>query len=127
MMPYEKMTSRKSAYFRMKGADVFTFAVEKSSEIIMQLIGDAAVSLSDVKCFVCHQANINIIQSIAGNIGVSDRLFYMNLDRYGNTASASILIALDEALTDGAIAPGDLIVTVAFGGGLSWGANLIRI
>ena len=127
MMPYAKMTSERSAYFRMKGIDVFTFAVEKSCEIIMQLISDAGVSLSDVKCFVCHQANVNIIQSIAGTIGVSAGLFYMNLDRYGNTASASIPIALDEALTDGIITSGDLVVTVAFGGGLSWGANLIRI
>jgi 3-oxoacyl-[acyl-carrier-protein] synthase-3 len=127
MMPYIKMTSEKSTYFRMKGIDVFTFAVEKSSEIIMQLIRDAGVPLSDVKCFICHQANVNIIQRIAGIIGVSEELFFQNLDRYGNTASASVPIALDEALTDGIIAPGDLVVTVAFGGGLSWGANLIRI
>ena len=127
MMPYAEMKSEKSAYFRMKGVDVFTFAVEKSAEIIMQLTRDAGVLVSDVQCFICHQANINIIQRIASIIGVSAELFYINLDRYGNTASASVPIALDEALTDGVIAPGDLVVTVAFGGGLSWGANLIRI
>jgi 3-oxoacyl-[acyl-carrier-protein] synthase-3 len=127
MMPYIKMTNEKSAYFRMKGIDVFTFAVEKSAEIIMQLIRDADIPISDVKCFICHQANVNIIQKIAGIVGVSEELFFLNLDRYGNTASASVPIALDEALTDGVIAPGDLVVTVAFGGGLSWGANLIRI
>jgi 3-oxoacyl-[acyl-carrier-protein] synthase-3 len=127
MMPYIKMTNEKSAYFRMKGIDVFTFAVEKSAEIIMQLTREAGVPISDVKCFICHQANVNIIQKIAGIIGVSEELFFLNLDRYGNTASASVPIALDEALTDGVIAPGDLVVTVAFGGGLSWGANLIRI
>jgi 3-oxoacyl-[acyl-carrier-protein] synthase-3 len=127
MMPYIKMTNEKSAYFRMKGIDVFTFAVEKSAEIIMQLTREAGVPISDVKCFICHQANVNIIQKIAGIVGVSEELFFLNLDRYGNTASASVPIALDEALTDGVIAPGDLVVTVAFGGGLSWGANLIRI
>lgn len=127
MMPYTKMASEKSAYFRMKGIDVFSFAIEKSAEIIMQLIRDAGVSISDVRSFICHQANFNIIQKIAGIIGVSEELFFLNLDRYGNTASASVPIALDEALTDGVIVPGDLVVTVAFGGGLSWGANLIRI
>jgi 3-oxoacyl-[acyl-carrier-protein] synthase-3 len=127
MMPYINMTNEKSAYFRMKGIDVFIFAVEKSAEIIMQLTREAGVPISDVKCFICHQANVNIIRRIAEMIGVSEGLFFLNLDRYGNTASASVPIALDEALTDGVIAPGDLVVTVAFGGGLSWGANLIRI
>jgi 3-oxoacyl-[acyl-carrier-protein] synthase-3 len=127
MMPYTKMTGEKSAYFRMKGIDVFTFAVEKSAEIIMQLTRDAGIPISNVKCFICHQANVNILQRIAGIIGVSEELFFLNLDRYGNTASASVPIALDEALTDGIVAPGDLVVTVSFGGGLSWGANLIRI
>jgi 3-oxoacyl-[acyl-carrier-protein] synthase-3 len=127
MMPYPKMTSEKSVYFRMKGADVFSFAVEKSAEIIVQLSRETGIPLSDVKCFICHQANVNIIQKIAKVIGVSDELFFLNLDRYGNTAGASVPIALDEALTDGVIAPGDLVVMVAFGGGLSWGANLIRI
>jgi 3-oxoacyl-[acyl-carrier-protein] synthase-3 len=91
------------------------------------LTREAGVPISDVKCFICHQANVNIIRRIAEMIGVSEGLFFLNLDRYGNTASASVPIALDEALTDGVIAPGDLVVTVAFGGGLSWGANLIRI
>lgn len=127
MMPYQRMTSEKSVYFRMKGVDVFAFAVEKSSEIILQLIREAGILIPDIKCFICHQANVNIIRRIAGIIGVSEELFFLNLDRYGNTASASVPIALDEALADGVIVPGDLVVTVAFGGGLSWGANLIRI
>jgi 3-oxoacyl-[acyl-carrier-protein] synthase III len=111
----------------MKGVDVFAFAVEKASEIIMQLLDEARVSISEVKCFICHQANTNIIQNISERLGVSADLFYVNLDRYGNTASASIPIALDEALMEGIVARGDLVVTVAFGGGLSWGANLVRI
>jgi 3-oxoacyl-[acyl-carrier-protein] synthase III len=127
IMPYGKMTSLKSAYFRMKGIDVFNFAVEKGSEIIMQLIQEAGVEMGEVACYVCHQANINILKKISEIIGVSSSMFYINLDRYGNTASASVPIALDEALTEGIISRGDLIVTVAFGGGLSWGANLIKL
>jgi 3-oxoacyl-[acyl-carrier-protein] synthase III len=127
IMPYEKMTSLKSAYFQMKGIDVFNFAVEKGSEVILQLIREANIDISDVACFICHQANINILEKIAENIGVSSNLFFVNLDRYGNTASASVPIALDEALSEGIIIRGDLVITVAFGGGLSWGANLIKI
>jgi 3-oxoacyl-[acyl-carrier-protein] synthase III len=127
MMPYEKMASPKSAYFRMKGIDVFSFAVEKGSEIMIQLAREAGIGLSEVRCVICHQANINIIRRISELTGVPADLFYVNLDRYGNTASASVPIALDEALTEGIVAADALVLTVAFGGGLSWGANLIRI
>jgi 3-oxoacyl-[acyl-carrier-protein] synthase-3 len=127
MLPFAKMTNARSAFFKMKGPDVFAFAVEKGSEIVLQLLKEADVSIGDVKCFICHQANINIIKKIAEKLDVSIDRFFMNLSLYGNTASASVLIALDEAISTGAIKKNDLVVTVAFGGGLSWGANLIRI
>ncbi len=127
MMPYEKMKSPKSAFFRMNGKAVFNFAVSKGAEVILQLTEEAGVSVKDIKCFVCHQANINILLKIAEKIKVSADNFYMNLFRYGNTASASVPIALDEAISRGVVSKGDLAVTAAFGGGLSWGANLIQI
>jgi 3-oxoacyl-[acyl-carrier-protein] synthase-3 len=127
LMPFEKMPGPRSAYFRMKGPDVFDFAVEKGPEIILELVRGAGVSLADVKCFICHQANINIINKIADTLGLPRQAFYVNLNRYGNTAGASVLIALDEALSEKAVAEGDLVVTAAFGGGLSWGANLLRL
>ena len=127
LLPFEKMSGPRSAYFRMKGTDVFDFAIQRGPEIIRKLLQEAGVSLADVKCFICHQANINIIHQIAGNLGLPLKYFFINLDRYGNTASASVLIALDEALADNTISEGDLVVTAAFGGGLSWGANLLRI
>jgi 3-oxoacyl-[acyl-carrier-protein] synthase-3 len=80
-----------------------------------------------VKCFICHQANVNIITGIAERLKVSQDNFYLNLYRYGNMASASVPIALDEVITHGIVREGDLAVTAAFGGGLSWGANLIRV
>lgn len=127
MLPFAKMTNTRSAFFKMKGIDVFNFAVDKGSEIILQLLKDAVVDINDIKCFVCHQANANIIHKIAGILAVSADRFFMNLSSYGNTAAASVLIALDEAISTGVVAKGDLVVTVSFGGGLSWGANLIRI
>jgi 3-oxoacyl-[acyl-carrier-protein] synthase-3 len=111
----------------MKGEDVLAFTLDKGPEIIRQVVSAADMNLEDVKCFICHQANINILLGIAADLGIPSERFYVNLDRYGNTASASVLIALDEAREEGVISEGDLVVTAAFGGGLSWGANLIRI
>lgn len=127
MMPYDKITNPNAAFFKMKGKNVFEFAVSKGAEIILQLITEAGIRMEDIKSFVCHQANVNIILKIAEKINVSAENFYVNLFRHGNTASASVPIALDEAITRGVVAKGDLVVTVAFGGGLSWGANLIKI
>ncbi len=127
MMPFEKMKSPKFAYFKMRGKPVFEFAVTKGAEIILQLVDESGVSLEDVACFVCHQANANIILTISEKIGVPIEKFYMNLFRYGNTASASVPIALDEVITRGIATRGDLVAVAAFGGGLSWGANLLRI
>jgi len=127
MMPFEKMKNPTAAYFRMKGKDVFEFAVARGTEIIRQLIADSRHIMEDIACFICHQANVNILVQIADNIGVPLERFYINLFRYGNMASASVPVAVDEAITRGVIGRGDLAVTAAFGGGLSWGANLIRI
>lgn len=127
MMPYEKMTNPRFAFFKMKGIDVFSFTVDKGPEIIRQISREADIDLNDIKCFICHQANINIIRQIAEKIAVPAERFFVNLHKYGNTASASVPVALDEAIADGFIAKGDLVLTVAFGGGLSWGANLIRL
>lgn len=127
MMPFAKMKNARLAFFKMKGIDVFNFAVDKGYEVVDHLLKEAEVSVSDVKCFICHQANVNIIQKIAHKLNVSVDRFFMNLSSYGNTAGASVLIALDEAISAGVVQKGDLIITVAFGGGLSWGANLIRM
>jgi len=127
MMPFAKMTNARFAFFKMKGVDVFNFAVEKGYEIVLQLLKEAEVSMSDIKCFICHQANVNIIHKIAHKLEVPVDRFFMNLASYGNTAGASVLIALDEVISAGTVKRGDLIVTIAFGGGFSWGANLIRI
>ncbi len=127
MMPFEKMPGPRSAFFRMKGEEVFAFTMDKGPKIILRLLEEAGVAADDVKCFICHQANINILHGIAGLLGIPRERFFVNLDRYGNTASASVLIALDEAISQGCLVQGDLVVIATFGGGLSWGANLIRL
>jgi 3-oxoacyl-[acyl-carrier-protein] synthase-3 len=118
MMPDSRLRSPTDACFRMKGRTVFEFTVSKGAEVIKKLLGKAKVPIDEIKCFFCHQANVNIITGIARLVKVPVRLFYINLFRYGNIASASVLIALDEALNEGVVRKGDLVMTVAFGGGL---------
>lgn len=126
MMPAAGLADPNAVYFRMNGKAVFAFAVEKGTEIIRKLAELSEIPVSAIDCLVLHQANINIIRSIAKNLELPEDRFPVNLSRYGNTASASVPIALDEALSDRKILSGNLVATVAFGGGLSWGANLIR-
>jgi 3-oxoacyl-[acyl-carrier-protein] synthase-3 len=127
MLPFERLTQPRMAYFKMNGPVVFEFATAKGTEIILQLLEEAHVALEDINWFITHQANINIVKTIAARLGVNQQKFIINLDKYANTASASVLVALDEAISGNVIRTGDLVVTCAFGGGLSWGANLIGI
>ena len=126
-MPFEHLKDAKAAYFQMKGREVYDFAVAKGTEVIANLLENWHCHADAVKCFICHQANVNIIIKIAENLGIPEDRFYMNMFRYGNTASASVPIAFSEAMQKGLVRAGDLVVTAAFGGGLSWGANLIRL
>lgn len=127
MLPFGKMPGPRSACFRMRGEEVFAFTMDMGPKIIRRLLEEAGVAMEEVKCFIGHQANINILHGIAGLLEIPREKFFVNLDRYGNTASASVLIALDEAITQGRLVQGDLVVIATFGGGLSWGANLIRM
>lgn len=127
MLPFERMKDGKEAFFRMKGREVFNFAVQRGTEIIRRLLQEADIPTDKIKCFICHQANVNIILKIAEQLEINEEKFFMNIFRYGNTASASVLIALDEAVNRQVIKKGDLVVTASFGGGLSWGANLIQM
>ena len=126
MMPFDKMENKFDRYFKMVGKEVFKFAVNRGSEVINELMERAQIAGENIRYFVTHQANINIITEISQRIGQPLDKFFVNLDKYGNTAAASVLIGLDELVTYNEIHSGEYIVIVAFGGGLSWGATLIR-
>jgi 3-oxoacyl-[acyl-carrier-protein] synthase-3 len=126
MKPFA-MCNPQDLFFKMRGREVFQFAITKGAEIIEDLLSSAGLAKDAVACVITHQANINIISEISQRLAIPREKFFVNLDRYGNTAAASVFIALDEALTAGAAKPGDYVVMAAFGGGLSWGASLIRL
>jgi 3-oxoacyl-[acyl-carrier-protein] synthase-3 len=111
---------------RMNGREVFKSAVRVMETVAREMMEQHNLTPDQINLVIPHQANIRIIEALAGNLKVPMERVYVNLDRYGNTSSASIPLALDEARRAGRIKPGDLTLLVAFGAGLTYGATLIR-
>lgn len=126
MRPYASMQSPREQYFTMKGKEVYEFAVCRAPEIMRELMEAASLTPDCVSWVIPHQANLNIIRDIAAAVGIPEQRFITNLEKYGNTAGASVLIGLDELCRSGAVVPGQVAILVAFGGGLSWAASAIR-
>jgi 3-oxoacyl-[acyl-carrier-protein] synthase-3 len=101
-------------------------AVKHFAESCQEAVEANGVSLQEVDWFIPHQANLRMLQSVAKRLNVPFEKFYITVHKYGNISSASIPIALDEAVRTGAIQKGHLVVLTAFGGGLTWGSALIR-
>jgi 3-oxoacyl-[acyl-carrier-protein] synthase-3 len=111
----------------MQGQDVFRTAVKNLSSASAAVLEDASVSGADVDWVVAHQANLRILTGVSDRMGLPMEKFVINIHEYGNTSSASIPIALDEAVRDGRIKPGQTILMCALGAGISWGAALVRM
>ena len=110
----------------MEGRDVFKFASVKMPESVAVALKANGFGPGDVKLLVPHQANQRIIEMVQKAAGLRDDQVYSNIERYGNTTAASIPIALDEALSEGRLERGDLLVLTAFGSGFTWGSAAIR-
>ena len=119
-------SKRKKDYIRMDGQAVFRFAVTMVPRCVKQILKKTETDVDDIKFFVLHQANVRILELIAKRLKVDIDKFPMNLDRYGNTSSASIPILLDELNRNHLLDRGDKIILSGFGGGLTWGAMLIE-
>ncbi len=113
-------------YLKMDGRAVFKWAVRLIPEIVEEMLSKAKMSLSDIDLFIPHQANIRIIDAAVEGLGIDREKVFVNLDRYGNTSAASIPIAIAEAVEQGRIKPGDNVLMVGFGAGLTWGSCLFR-
>lgn len=113
-------------YLTMAGSEVFKFAVRMMNTASDNALAKAGITREDVDFLVPHQANLRIIDSAVKRLGLSYDKVVVNLDRYGNMSSASIPIALDEAVSDGRVKEGDTLVLVGFGGGLTWGATVLK-
>lgn len=113
-------------YITMDGKEVFKFAVRVLEESIREVIKKANLQISDIDLLIPHQANVRIIDHVSKKMGLPKDKVYVNLQKYGNTSAASIPLALDEALADGKIKSGDIIVLSGFGAGLTCGANVVK-
>lgn len=123
--PYYKEDLDTFDKISMDGKEVFKFATSIIPQEVNYILGEKGLNIDDIKYIVPHQANVRIIESAAKKLDVSKDKFYINLDEYGNTSSASIPIALDEMDKKGLLNNGDKLIIVGFGGGLTYGAALI--
>jgi 3-oxoacyl-[acyl-carrier-protein] synthase III len=121
-----KSVEAKRHLVKMQGKPVFTHAVKNISAAAQAALDANGKSVGDIDMVVAHQANIRILQGVAERIAMPLEKFYLNIHKYGNTSSASIPIALDEAAREGKVKPGDLLLMAALGAGLSWGSALVR-
>jgi 3-oxoacyl-[acyl-carrier-protein] synthase-3 len=110
----------------MEGREVFRQAVQHLSEVVDEALAANCLSAADIDWLVPHQANSRIIDGVGKKLGLPPEKVVLTVDRHANTSAASIPLALDEAVADGRIKPGDLVLMEALGGGLSWGASLVR-
>lgn len=113
-------------FIRMHGNEVFKVAVRALEDVAIEALEHNGLKGDDIDWFIPHQANERIITATAKRLGVPMEKVYMNLDRYGNTSAASIPLAFDEAVRDGKVKDGDLILFDAFGGGFTWASALVR-
>ncbi len=115
----------KQHFVKMDGQDVFKFAVKIIPKAIKSLLKKVKMTLDDISLIIPHQANIRIVEAASKMLKIPMEKFYMNIHKYGNTSSASIPIALDEAISENKVKRGDVIITVGFGAGLTYATNII--
>ena len=114
-------------FIEMKGNQTFKIAVKSMCDVALRILKDNGMSVSDVDLVIPHQANIRIISAVGKSLGLPEEKVYSNIHRYGNTSAATIPLALYEAQKEGRVKKGDVVLMVAFGGGLTWGASLMRL
>lgn len=124
--PSEKVIIERQQYIKMKGNETFKVAVRTLEEIARMTLSANGLRVEDLDLYVPHQANVRILKAVIERLGLPTEKVLLNLDRYGNTSAASIPIALDEAVREGRIKDGSLVMLGAFGAGLTWASAVIR-
>jgi len=122
----EQVLADRSQFVRMAGREVFKHAVRSMSEAVDRALDGARLTSDDIDLLIPHQANVRIIEATAKHSNISMDKVYVNVDRFGNTSSASIPIAIDEAIERGRIHDGSTVLLVAFGAGFTWASMVIR-
>ena len=118
--------ARGDHFFKMKGNELFKVAVRSMTDISREVLQEAGLTTEDVKLFIPHQANQRITDAVASKLNVDNAMVYSNIAMHGNTSSASIPIGLDECVESGRVQQGDVVLLASFGGGVTWGAVVMR-
>lgn len=127
MMPVtEEVLKERQQYLKMDGSEVFKTAIRTMEDAIEHVCGLAKITVSQIDCLIPHQANLRILNAVAERVKIPAEKVFINVDRYGNMSAASTVVALYEADKTRAIKKGSIVVLVAFGGGLTWGASVVR-
>jgi 3-oxoacyl-[acyl-carrier-protein] synthase-3 len=120
-------TTQTVGHVRMKGREVFRHAVVNLADVLGNVLAAAGYTAADLDWVVPHQANQRILDATARKLGLPPEKMVVTVDRHANTSAASVPLALDVAVRDGRIKPGNLVMLEAMGGGFTWGASLLRI
>lgn len=113
-------------YIQFKGKEVFKLAINNITNLILETTRENGLTLNDIDLIIPHQSNLRIIEATMEKLGLPMEKAFVNIDKYGNTSSASVPIAIDEARKEGRLRKGNIVMLVAFGGGLTWGSSVIR-
>jgi len=116
-----------SPFLRMDGQAVFKFAVKVLDEVARETLAQCGLTTQDIDWLIPHQANVRILEATAKKLGIDASKLVITVDRHGNTSAASVPLALDLALRDGRIRPGQLVMLEGVGGGFTWGAALVEM
>lgn len=125
-LPNENRTDNKSGYISMQGQATFKLAVRELSNVVEETLAANHLDKSELDWLIPHQANIRIISATADKLGMDMSQVVLTVEKYGNTSAATVPVALDEAVRDGRIKRGQLLLLEAFGGGWTWGSALVR-
>ena len=123
----EQTLKTRDQYIKMKGNDVFRVAVKSMESATINAIKEAGLEPEDIDLFVPHQANQRILEAVRKRLNFPEEKVFVNLDKYGNTSGASVPLALDEAIRQGRVKEGNLVLFAAFGAGFTWGASVVRL
>jgi 3-oxoacyl-[acyl-carrier-protein] synthase-3 len=124
---YKELEDPDMIYMEIRGREVYQQAVRRIVEAVTRCMDSCGLTVDDVKMVISHQMNARIIESAAKRLNLPSEKVFVNIDRYGNTSAASVPIAFDECVREAKVTKGDIVIFVAFGAGLTWGANVIEL
>lgn len=123
---FKPLDDPKKIYMQIKGREVYQQAIRRIVETVNNSLDKCGLTMDDIKMLISHQMNARIIESAVKRLNLPSEKVFININEYGNTSAASVPIAFDECAREGRIQRGDLVLLVAFGAGLTWGANIIE-